>query len=91
MYLSKLMYLYDNSKYYIEYKCEICDTKPAVCLEADCHGDSMVLCKVHWAEWFNKELFNAFDKPIEEDFIKVKVKPDKYKHLDNLYIYKPKE
>ena len=31
-------------------------------IEADCHGDSMQLCEVHFSEWHNQTLKDFFDE-----------------------------
>lgn len=52
---------------YIPSTCQYCGTIDNTCsLVADCHGDSLSLCKECWIEFLETEIFPLCDKSMED-------------------------
>ena len=74
MYLSQVFYIFNSGKYLAKNKCENGCEGTAVSLTADCHGDSLSLCKACWEKWFKEQLLHEFDKKIEDEYIETNYK-----------------
>ena len=83
--LSKVFYICDSDKYFADVVCDQCKQKPAVKLEADCHGDAISLCKEHWVEWFNVTLLPAFNENVKNKYMDVGITEYNKINYDKIY------
>ena len=73
MFASKMWYIDGYGELFMENQCDLCQAKPAVRLEADCHGDAVTLCRTHWEEYFKNEILTVFDIDIDSKFEKTNI------------------